>query len=146
MGYLEIAVLVFASLIIAVMLVTAIWGLVIYFKQKRYEKLHPVYFENLKKYNKTMSKSCDFWNKNILPLKNKIKSFQEDKIYCTKEKLAEKESELEEIKKELEVLEQKYSKLENEIDTYHSLMKQEIESDKKFKNFMVKNDFWREEE
>lgn len=142
----EIAVLIFASFIIAQILATAIWGLVIYFKQKRYEKLHPVYFENLKKHNETMSKSCDFWNKKILPLRNEIKSFQEDKIYCTKEKLAEKESELEEIKKELEVLEQEYSKLENEINTYYSLMKQEIDSDAKFKKFMVKNDFWREEE
>ena len=142
----EIVLLIFMSLIIAVILATAIWGLVIYFKQKRYEKLHPIYFENLKKHNETMSKSCDFYNKNILPLKNKIKTFQEDKIYCIKDKLAGKESELEEIKKELEVLEQEYSKLENEIDTYYSLMKQEIESDKKFKNFMVKNDFWREEE
>lgn len=141
-----IAVLIFASFIIAQILATAIWGLVIYFKQKRYEKLHPVYFENLEKHNEAISRSCDFWNKKILPLRNEIKSFQEDKIYCTKDKLAEKESELEEIKKELEVLEQEYSKLENEIDTYYSLMKQEIESDKKFKKFMVKNDFWREEE
>lgn len=141
-----IAVLIFASFIIVQILATAIWGLVIYFKQKRYEKLHPVYFENLGKHNEAMSRSCDFWNKKILPLRNEIKSFQEDKIYCTKDKLAEKESELEEIKKELEVPEQEYSKLENEIDTYYSLMKQEIESDKKFKKFMVKNDFWREEE
>lgn len=142
----EIALLIFVSLIIAMILVPAIWGLVMYFKQKRYEKLHPVYFENLEKHNEAMSKSCDFWNKKILPLRNEIKSFQEDKIYCTKDKLAEKESELEEIKKEIEVLEQEYSKLENEIDTYYSLMKQEIESDKKFKKFMVKNDFWRDEE
>ena len=139
----EIVLLIFMSLIIAVILATAIWGLAIYFKQKRYEKLHPVYFENLEKHSEAISKSCDFYNKNILPLKNKIKSFQEDKIYCTTEKLVEKENELEELKKELEVLEQEYSKLENEIDTYYSLMKQEIESDKKFKNFMVKNDFWR---
>lgn len=142
----EIVLLIFMSPMIAVILATAIWGLVIYFKQKRYEKLHPIYFENLEKHNEAMSKSCDFYNKNILPLRNEIKSFQEDKIYCTKEKLAEKESELEEIKKELEVLEQEYSKLENEINTYYSLMKQEIDSDAKFKKFMVKNDFWREEE
>lgn len=142
----EIALLIFVSLIIAVILVPAIWSLVIYFKQKRYEKLHPVYFENLEKHNEAMSKSCDFYNKNILPLRNEIKSFQEDKIYCTKEKLAEKESELEEIKKELESLKQEYQKMEDEINNYYSLMKQEIESDKKFKNFMVKNDFWREEE
>lgn len=139
----EIVLLIFVSLIIAVILAAAICGLVIYFIQKRYEKLHPVYFENLEKRNEAMSKSCDFYNKNILPLKNKIKSFQENKMYYTKEKLAEKESELEKFKKELEVLEQEYLKLENEIDTYYSLMKQEIESDKKFKNFMVKNDFWR---
>lgn len=141
----EIVLLIFISLIIAVILATAIWGFVLYFKQKRYEKLHPVYFENLEKHNKAMSRSCDFWNKKILPLRNEIKSFQEDKIYCTREKLVEKENELEEFKKELEVLEQEYLKLENEINTYYSLMKQEIESDKKFKNFMVKNDFWREE-
>ncbi len=140
----EIVLLIFANLIIAVILATIIQGLVIYFKQKRYEKLYPVYFENLKKHNEAMSKSCDFWNKKILPLRNEIKSFQEDKIYYTKEKWIEKEIELEEIKKELEVLEQEYSKLENEIDTYYSIMKQEIESDKKFKNFMIKNDFWRE--
>ena len=139
----EIAVLIFASFVIVRILLAAIWGLVIYFKQKRYEKLHPVYFENLKKHNDAVPKSCDFWNKKILPLRNKIKSFQENKMYYTKEKLAEKESELEEFKKELEVLEQEYLKLENEIDTYYSLMKQEIESDKKFKNFMIKNDFWR---
>ena len=139
----EIVLLIFVSLIIAVILPTVILGLVVYFIQKKYEKLHPIYFENLEKHNEAMSKSCDFWNEKILPLKNKIKSFQEDKIYYTKEKLAEKESELEEFKKELEVLEQEYLKLENEIDTYYSLMKQEIESDKKFKNFMVKNDFWR---
>lgn len=139
----EIVLLIFVSLIIDVILVAAIWGLVICFKQKRYEKLHPVYFENLKKHNDAVSKSCDFWNKKILPLRNKIKSFQENKMYYTKEKLAEKESELEKVKKELEVLEPEHLKLENEIDTYYSLMKQEIESDKKFKNFMVKNDFWR---
>lgn len=142
----EIAVLIFASFVIVIILLAAIWGLVIYFIQKRYEKLHPVYFENLEKHSEAISKSCDFYNKNILPLKNKIKSFQEDKIYCTTEKLVEKENELEEFKKELEVLEQEYSKLKNEIDTYYSIMKQEIESDKKFKNFMVKNDFWRKDE
>lgn len=70
----EIALLIFVSLIIAMILVTAIWGLVMYFKQKRYEKLHPVYFENLEKHNEAMSKSCDFWNKKILPLRNEIKS------------------------------------------------------------------------
>ena len=139
----EIALLIFVSLIIAVILGVVICGLVLYFKQKKYEKLHPIYFENLEKRNTLILKSCDFYNKNILPLKNKIKSFQEDKIYCTTEKLVEKENELEEFKKELEVLEQEYLKLENEIDTYYSLMKQEIESDKKFKNFMVKNNFWR---
>lgn len=142
----EILALIFAILICAVILVIAIWGFVIYFKQKKYEKLHPIYFENLKKHNETMSKSCGFWNKNILPLRNKIKSFQEDKIYCTKEKLAEKENKLEEFKKELEVLEQEYLKLENEINGYYLMMKQEIDSNIKFKNFMVKNDFWREEE
>lgn len=50
------------------------------------------------------------------------------------------------IKEEIETLEQEHLKLENEIDTYYSLMKQEIDSDIKFKKFMVKNDFWREEE
>lgn len=140
----EIALLILVSPIIAVILVAAIWRLVIYFKQKRYEKLHPVYFENLEKHSEAISKSCDFYNKNILPLRNKIKSFQENKMYYTKEKLAEKESELEKVKKELEVLEPEHLKLKNEIDTYYSIMKQEIESDKKFKNFMVKNDFWRE--
>ena len=81
----------------------------------------------------------------IFAYDNKLKSNQEDKIYCTKEKLTEKENELEEIKKELEFLEQEHLKLENEINTYYSLMKQEIDSDIKFKKFMVKNDFWREE-
>lgn len=142
----EIALLIFVSLIISVILAIAIWGFILYFKQKRYENLHPIYFENLKKHNETMSKSCDFYNKNILPLRNKIKSFQEDKIYCTKEKLAKKENELEEFKKELEILEQEYQKMEDEINNYYLLMKQEIDNDEKFKNFMVKNDFWRKEE
>lgn len=141
----EIVFLIITSFVIVITLAPAIYGFIICFKQKRYEKLHPIYFENLEKHNKTMLKSCDFWNKNILPLRNKIKSFQEDKMYCTKEKLAEKESDLEKVKKELEVLEQEHLKLENEINTYYSLMKQEIDSDTKFKKFMVKNDFWREE-
>lgn len=142
----EIAILIIASFVIAIILGTAIYGFVICFKLKRYEKLHPIYFENLEKHNETMSKSCDFWNKNILPLRNKIKSFYEDKIYYTKEQLIEKENELEGIKKELEALEKEYLKLEDEINGYYLLMKQEIDSDAKFKKFMVKNDFWRDEE
>ena len=142
----EIALLIFVSPMISVILATVIWGFVLYFKQKRYEKLHPIYFENLEKHNKLMSKSCEFWNKNILPLKNKIKSFEDNKLYYTKERLIQEENNLENLKKELEALEQEHSKLENEIDTYYLLMKQEIDSDIKFKNFMVKNDFWREEE
>ena len=140
----EIALLIFVSLIISVILATPIWGFILYFKQKRYEKLHPIYFENLEKHNKLMSKSCDFWNKNILPLKNKIKSFEDNKLYYTKERLIQEENNLENLKKELETLEQEYKKMEDEINNYYLLMKQEIDSDAKFKNFMVKNDFWRE--
>lgn len=141
----EIALLIFAIFIITMILVTMIWILVIDFRLKRYKKLHPIYFENLEKHNETMSKSCDFWNKNILPLRNKIKSFYDNKIYYTKEQLSEKENEVEEIKKGIETLEQEHSKLEDEINTYYSLMKQEIDSDAKFKKFMIKNDFWRKE-
>lgn len=141
----EICAIIFASFIVGTILAYMIGFLIIYFKQKRYEKLHPIYFKNLEKYNETMSKSCDFWNKNILPLRNKIKFFYEDKIYYTKEQLAEKENELEGIKKELGALEQEYLKLEDEINSYYSLMKQEIDSDVKFKKFMIRNDFWREQ-
>lgn len=142
----EIALLVILGLIIFLASSVTLYYFIFRIKLKKYEKLHPIYFKNLEKHNKLMSKSCDFYNKKILPLRNEIKSFQEDKIYCTREKLAEKENELEEIKKELESLEQEYQKMEDEINNYYSLMEQEIESDKKFKKFMVKNDFWREEE
>lgn len=142
----EIALLIILGLIIFLASSVTLYYFIFRIKLKKYEKLHPAFFNNLEKHNKLMSKSCDFWNKKILPLKNKIKSFEDNKLYYTKERLIQEENNLENLKKELEPLEQEYQKMEDEINNYYLLMKQEIDSDIKFKNFMVKNDFWREEE
>lgn len=142
----EIFLIVFIGVIVLTMITFTLISisLSIYYKCKlnKYKNLHPGYFENLDLYNSNIKEYHEFYDKNIQPLKDKIDKFEREKLYYTKERLLEEQEQLEIDKVQLEENKVELNKIEKQRNKYYTLMTEEIESDKKFKKFMIKADLW----
>lgn len=92
-------------------------------KYKKIKKKYPKVFELIEERNMAMEKSCNFYNKNILRIKNKIDYILNEQKYITIEKSKSSNIKLENLRTKLEHSKEAY----DEMNKKEHLLREEIE-------------------
>lgn len=103
-------------------------------KYKKIKKKYPKVFELIEERNMAMEKSCNFYNKNILRIKNKIDYILNEQKYITIEKSKSSNIKLENLRTKLEHSQEAY----DEMNKKEHLLREEIEKIIKSKPDLLK--------
>lgn len=119
----EICILIFTLIPTILILFIIIFATINEIKYKKIKKKYPKVFELIEERDRAMEESCEFYNENILRIKNKIDYILNEQKYITIEKSKSSNIELENLRTKLEHSQETYDAMNKKQD----LLREEIE-------------------
>ena len=126
----------FAGFVLMALLIGFVSCLINCLAEKKWLKKYPLVFDMIELRTELSDKNMRFWNTEIAPLKNKIKSQQSAREYLPFVQLIDYDEQMELLKLELYEKEQLHNVSSDVCEWMRECIENEIRKDKKFLKFM----------